>query len=164
MTKDWVQGVGHSPVCQTLLQIVVRAVIASSPPAWTSSTEMSTQADFPFFNDYTAASTSLRRMSGHPLCLSRDSPVLMDLHQCQNYRTVSLISYPSKVMLNIIQNRLKQRAEPIKAEEQAGFRAGRSTTEQIFDLRTLCEKYFQHQQDTLLCCLLYTSPSPRDSA
>ena len=28
-----------------------------------------------------------------------------------------------------------------------GFRAGRSTTEQIFNLRTLCEKYLQHQQD-----------------
>ena len=33
MTKDWVHGVGHSPVCQILLQIVVRAVITSSPPA-----------------------------------------------------------------------------------------------------------------------------------
>ena len=31
--------------------------------------------------------------------------------------------------------------------EQAGFRAGRSTTEQIFNLRTLSEKYIQHQQD-----------------
>ena len=27
------------------------------------------------------------------------------------------------------------------------FRAGRSTTEQIFNLRILCEKYLQHQQD-----------------
>ena len=27
------------------------------------------------------------------------------------------------------------------AEEQAGFRAGRSTTEQIFNVRILCEKY-----------------------
>ena len=33
------------------------------------------------------------------------------------------------------------------AEERAGFRAGRSTTEHIFNLRILCEKYFQHQQD-----------------
>ena len=33
------------------------------------------------------------------------------------------------------------------AEEQAGFRAGRSTTEQIFNLRILCEKYLQHQHD-----------------
>ena len=63
MTKDWVHGAGHSPVCQILLQIVVRAVITSSPPAWTSSAGMlSTPADFPFFNDCTAASTSLRRM------------------------------------------------------------------------------------------------------
>ena len=33
------------------------------------------------------------------------------------------------------------------AEEQAGFRAGRSTTEQIFSLRILDEKYLQHQQN-----------------
>ena len=63
VTKDWVHGVSHSPVCQILLQIVVRAVITSSPLAWTSSAGMlSTPADFPYFNDCTAASTSLRRM------------------------------------------------------------------------------------------------------
>ena len=50
-------------------------------------------------------------------------------------------------MLKIILNRLKPQAEKIIAEEQAGFRAGRSTTKQIFNLRILCEKYFQHQQD-----------------
>ena len=50
-------------------------------------------------------------------------------------------------MLKIILKRLKPQAEKIIAEEQAGFRAGRSTTEQIFNLRILCEKYFQHQQD-----------------
>ena len=50
-------------------------------------------------------------------------------------------------MLKIILNRLKPQAEKIIAEEKAGFRAGRSTTEQIFNLQILCEKYFQHQQD-----------------
>ena len=50
-------------------------------------------------------------------------------------------------MLKIILKRLKPQAEKIIAEEQAGFRAGRSTTEQIFNLRILCEKYLQHQQD-----------------
>ena len=50
-------------------------------------------------------------------------------------------------MLKIILNRLKPQAEKIIAEEQAGFRAERSTTEQIFNLRILCEKYLQHQQD-----------------
>ena len=50
-------------------------------------------------------------------------------------------------MLKIILNRLKPQAEKIVAEEQARFRTGRSTTEQIFNLRILCEKYLQHQQD-----------------
>ena len=70
-----------------------------------------------------------------------------DLQQCQNYRTISFISHPSKVMLKITLNRLKPQAEKIIAEEQAGFKAGRSTTEQIFNPRILCEKYLQHQQD-----------------
>ena len=50
-------------------------------------------------------------------------------------------------MLKIIPNRLKPQVEKIIAEEQAGFRTGRSTKEQIFNLRILCEKYLQHQQD-----------------
>ena len=49
-------------------------------------------------------------------------------------------------MLKIILNVLKPQAEII-AEEQAGFRTGTSTTEQIFNLRILCEKYIQQQQD-----------------
>ena len=66
---------------------------------------------------------------------------------CQNYRTISLISHPSKVMLKIILNRLKPEAELIIAEEQAGFCPGCSTTEQISNLRILCERYLQHQED-----------------
>ena len=49
-----------------------------------------------------------------------------NLQLCQNYRTISLISHSSKVMLKVILNRLKPQAEEIIAEEQAGFRAGRS--------------------------------------
>ena len=70
-----------------------------------------------------------------------------NLQQCQNYRTISLICHPSKVMLKILLNHLKPQAETIIAEEQAGFRAGRSTTEQILNLRIICERYLQHQQD-----------------
>ena len=57
-----------------------------------------------------------------------------NLQLCQNYRTISLISHPSKAMLRILLNRLKPQAEDIIKEEQAGFRAGGSTTEQIFSL------------------------------
>ena len=70
-----------------------------------------------------------------------------NLQMCQNHRTISLISHPSKVMLKILRNRLKPQAEKIIDEEQAGFRMGRSTTEQIFNLRVQIEKYQQHQHD-----------------
>ena len=65
----------------------------------------------------------------------------------QQYQTYQMISLISEVMLKIILSRLKQQAEKIIAEEQAGFRAGRSTIEYIFNLRILSEKYLQHQQD-----------------
>ena len=73
-------------------------------------------------------------------------PKTDNLQLCQNYRTISLISHPSKVMLTILLNRLKPQAEEIIKEDQTGFRAGRSTTQQIFNFRTLCEKYLQHLQ------------------
>ena len=71
-------------------------------------------------------------------------PKYGNLQLCQNYCTTSLISHSSKVLLKIILNRLKPEAEKIIAEEQAGFRPGRSTTEQIINL---CERYLQHQYD-----------------
>ena len=43
----------------------------------------------------------------------------------------------SKVMLKVILNRLKPQAREIITEEHTGFRAGRSTTEQIFNIRIL---------------------------
>ena len=49
-------------------------------------------------------------------------------------------------MLKIILSKFKLQAKKIIAEEQTGFRAGRSTTAQIFNLRILCEKYLQHWQ------------------
>ena len=74
-------------------------------------------------------------------------PKKSNLQLCQNYRTISLVSHSNKVMLKVILNRLKPQAEEIIAEKQAGFRAERSTTEQIFNQRILCEKYLQHQQN-----------------
>ena len=75
-----------------------------------------------------------------PLVLSHHTYQENNLLQCLNYRTISLISHPSKVMLKIILSRLKPQAKKIIAEEQAGFRAVRN-------LRILCGKYLQHQQD-----------------
>ena len=69
------------------------------------------------------------------------------LKQCQNYRTISLISHSSKIMLRLILNRLKAKAEERLAEERAGLRPGRSTVEQIFKTRVVVEKQLQYQRD-----------------
>ena len=53
-------------------------------------------------------------------------PKISNLQPFQKYRTISLTSHSSKVMLKVILNRLKHEAEEIIAEEQAGFRAGRA--------------------------------------
>ena len=45
-----------------------------------------------------------------------------NLKQFQNYRTITLFSHPSEIMLRVTRNRLKAEAEELLAEEQAGFR------------------------------------------
>ena len=76
---------------------------------------------------------------------SYHTPKERQLAAVPELQNTSLIRHPSKVRLKIILNRLQPQAEEIIAEDQASFRAGRSTTEQIFNLRILCEKYLQHQ-------------------
>ena len=66
--------------------------------------------------------------------------------KCENYRTISLITHASKIMLKIILHRLQHITEEFISEEQAGFRKGRSTSEQIFNLRIISEKYAQHNK------------------
>ena len=88
-----------------------------------------------------------RRMANNwTQCLIIIIPKKGNLQQCDNYRTISLISHASKVILKILLNRLRPQAEEIITKEQAGFLKGRSPIEQIFNLRVLGEKYFQHQQ------------------
>ena len=72
-----------------------------------------------------------------------------NLKLCKNYRTISLTSHPNKIILRVILNRLKGKAEEILAEEQTGFRVGTSTTEQIFNVRLSIEKHLLHQKDLI---------------
>ena len=70
-----------------------------------------------------------------------------NLRKCiENYRTLSLICHSSKIILIIILNRLNSQAEEVLSEEQAGFRKGRSITEQIFICRNLIEKHLEIQK------------------
>ena len=63
--------------------------------------------------------------------------------ECGNYRGISLISVPSKVFMRVLLNRMKPKIEEGLREEQAGFRGGRSTVDQIFSLRQILEKRWE---------------------
>ena len=62
---------------------------------------------------------------------------------CNNYRGISLLSVPGKVYTRVLQQRLRKYVEEIVGEEQAGFRKGRGTVDQIFTIRQLAEKYYE---------------------
>ena len=74
-----------------------------------------------------------------------------NIKQCQNYRTTSLISQPSKMVLWVTFNWLKTRAEDLLEEEQAGLtelRLGRSTAEQI--ILAIMEKHLSSHSHLFL--------------
>ena len=73
-----------------------------------------------------------------------------DRNKCENYRTISLINHSSKVLLDILRQRLRPHVDRVLSQEQAGFRRGRSTLEQIFSLRHLAEKYLEVQDSRLV--------------
>ena len=60
--------------------------------------------------------------------------------ECSNYRTVALISHPSKVMLKILQARLQQYVNRELPDVQVGFRKGRGTRDQIANISWIIEK------------------------
>ena len=54
--------------------------------------------------------------------------------ECSNYCTIALISHASKVMLKILQARLQQYVNHELPNNQAGFRKGRGTRDQIANI------------------------------
>ena len=50
-----------------------------------------------------------------------------NIKKCTDFRTISLISHASKVLLKIIQKRITPRVEAVLDESQAGFRKGGGT-------------------------------------
>ena len=74
-----------------------------------------------------------------------------DLKQCANYRTIALVSHASKILLQIILERIRVKTETEIADEQAGFQRGRGTRDQITNLRILLHKACEHQQPLYVC-------------
>ena len=79
-----------------------------------------------------------------------------DTRECANNRTIALISHTSKILLHIIAERIREHLESELPPEQAGFRKGRGTRNQIGNLRNLMEKNFEFQQPLYLCFIDYS--------
>jgi hypothetical protein len=60
-----------------------------------------------------------------------------DKLNCANYRGIALLCTVYKVLTNIIHWRLEPYMERIVGEYQGGFRAGRSTTNQLFTVKQI---------------------------
>jgi hypothetical protein len=63
-----------------------------------------------------------------------------ELTNCNNWRGIMLLSVTSKVLSRVILNRITSAVDPLLRSEQAGFRKGRSCTDQIFTLRQIIEQ------------------------
>jgi len=63
-----------------------------------------------------------------------------DLGDCNNWRGITLLPVTLKVFCKILLNRLKRATEKVLRKEQAGFRSGKSCTDQIFTLRQILEQ------------------------
>ena len=62
-----------------------------------------------------------------------------DSQECKNYRGIKLLSHTMKVWESVVESRFKRETEV--SGIQFGFMSGKSTTEPIFMLRQMMEKF-----------------------
>ena len=72
-----------------------------------------------------------------------------------NYRTTTLISHASKVMLKILQARLQHYVNCELPHVQAGFRKGRGTRDQIANIRWIIKRAREFQKNICFCFIDY---------
>ena len=75
--------------------------------------------------------------------------------ECSNYCTTAFISHASKVMLNILQDRLQQYLNCEIPDVQAGFRKGRGTRDQIANICLIIKKARKFQKNVYFSFIDY---------
>ena len=71
-----------------------------------------------------------------------------DVQDCSNYRGIKLMSHTMKIWERIIDRRIRSEVEI--CDQQFGFVAGKSTTDAIFALRRMIEKYCEKRKKLTL--------------
>lgn len=73
-----------------------------------------------------------------------------DKSNCNNWRGITLLSIPSKILCSIILQRMKEEIDSKLRDEQAGFRQERSCVDQIATLRIIIEQTIEWQSSLYL--------------
>jgi len=71
--------------------------------------------------------------------------------ECVDFRTISVVSYASKIVLKIFTRRLESKAEMFLEKDQCGFRKGRGTRDAIAALRVMYERSLEHHKKVYVC-------------
>ena len=66
-------------------------------------------------------------------------------YHCKNWRGIPLLSIVGKILCRIIIDRIRSGVDDRLRKEQAGYRKGRETTEQVFILRNIIEQVNEWQ-------------------
>ena len=74
---------------------------------------------------------------------------------CSNCHTIGLISHTSKVMLKILQARLRQYINHELPNVQDGFRKGRGTRDQIANIHWIIKKARKFHKNIYFCFIDY---------
>ena len=69
-----------------------------------------------------------------------------NLSDCNNWRGITLLPIAGKIMAKIVLQRISKAIDNVLRNEQAGFRRGRSCTDQIFALRNIIEQSNEWQR------------------
>ena len=83
-------------------------------------------------------------------------PKKSNVKECSNYCTSTLFSHTSKVMIKILQTRLKQYVNHGFSGLQTEFRKGRGTRNQIANIHWIIEKARKFQKNMYFCFIDYT--------
>ena len=75
---------------------------------------------------------------------------------CTEFRTISLMSHVTKLLLKIIQQRMANKIDKEVSRLHSAFRSGTGTREGIFNLRTICERATDVQRGVYICFIAYT--------
>ena len=82
-------------------------------------------------------------------------PKKSNAKECSNHHTIALISHTSKVMLKILQTRLKKYVKSELPDVQAGFRKGRGTRDQVVNICWTIKKMREFLKNIYFCFIDY---------